>query len=159
MSATGVTDWYSTAHNDYDRKQRGQPPADSGYPLAFLREAALKIGPEFYSATPGADELAVSLFRHYCLPPRPTPRGPGTMLPFGTGSQDAKCPGFSNSIPVAAHPSVKTWIIQTDLSVDIHRVGLVSYTGQMRAAGFKILAAICGLVSSFICKRTKHLSM
>lgn len=140
MSAIGVTDWYSAADDNHDNVQSApsalpsqQQPSNDRYPLPFLREAVLKLGPDFYAASFQAGEIGTSLFQSHCLSSGPPERAPGTMLPFGTGPF-AKGQSLSVGLPGTAHPSVKTWTIQEDLSVDICQAGIISYTGQVHSA-------------------------
>ncbi|KAL2813489.1 hypothetical protein BDW59DRAFT_178227 [Aspergillus cavernicola] len=146
MSAIGVTDWYSAADGNYDNAQSApsaspsqQQPSNDRYPLGFLREAVLKLGPDFYAASFQAGEIRTSLFQSHCLSSGSPEQGPGTMLPFGTGPF-AKGQSLSSGLPGTAHPSVKTWTIQADLSVDIRQAGIISYTGQVHSAENPILA-------------------
>jgi hypothetical protein len=78
MSAIGVTDWY------YNDSQQQSP--DHGYSLPFLREAALKIGPDFYSASFHRRTCCIPL---QCLLPSPDSsmpqRGPGTCCSLVPG--------------------------------------------------------------------------
>jgi hypothetical protein len=135
MSAIDVTDWY------YDDSQQQSP--DHGYSLPFLREAALKIGPDFYSASFQTGELAASLFSAYCLPSDSSlpQRGPGTMLPFGTGLF-AKAQSHSTGFSGTTHPSMNAWTLQADHSIHIRQAGIISYTGQRRSAERRISASL-----------------
>ncbi|KAL2827656.1 hypothetical protein BJY01DRAFT_255636 [Aspergillus pseudoustus] len=144
MSAIGAVDWYSSAMQDISDSPESHPPFPAnGYPQAFLQEVADKVGPQFYAANiPGAG-LIPGLLRTLKSNPGTIYQGPGTMLPFGF-DRYAKIHSIvaSNGIPNIAHPSVKTWRINTDLSVDIHQVSIISYTGQVRSVDREILADI-----------------
>ncbi|KAL3450518.1 hypothetical protein BJX65DRAFT_305355 [Aspergillus insuetus] len=86
--------------------------ASDRYPLAFIREAALKIGPEFYAAA--FSNYEIIFFLANALTPsvmNSSPRSLGTILPFG------------NTTTLARRVLPKEGVI-----------AVISYTGQVRAA-------------------------
>ncbi|KAL4908413.1 hypothetical protein BDW74DRAFT_100475 [Aspergillus multicolor] len=151
MSVLGVTDWYKVRNNHgVDgalRESFGRlgHAAGNGYPVEFLREAALKVGYVFYSSKFYASQMTIGLFWYYYLHHGASPQGPGTMLPFGTEMLPDRvimlpervlmCDSFS-----VDHPALKTWTIHEDMSVSIVQAGLISYTGRERANGGRIMA-------------------
>ncbi|OJJ58383.1 hypothetical protein ASPSYDRAFT_1049073 [Aspergillus sydowii CBS 593.65] len=141
MSALGVTDWYSKGRgstaNDQntlsDATTQHQHVPNDQYPVPFIREAALKIGPEFYTATFSNHEI--TLFLVNALSPPMTesaPRSIGTLLPFGNTTAFARRILPKGGVWGSPHPSVRTWTIQDDLSVEICQAAVISYTGQER---------------------------
>ncbi|KAL2852037.1 hypothetical protein BJY01DRAFT_260129 [Aspergillus pseudoustus] len=147
MSAVGITDWYSSTlkgngqdtESESTSRQR-QRASYNIYPLDFLREAALKIGPEFYATAIDGNEINIILL-DILIPYDPPRDASGTLLPCSTtGSIRVTVPHMGLfSFP---HPSVSTWTIQADLSVDIRQAAIIAYTGQLRpgARSGKILA-------------------
>lgn len=132
MSAVGVTDWYKLPGNQEPTSQNG------GYPLLFLREAARKIGPEFYASR--FNMLEINTLLMHGLWPSPN-QSLGTLMPFGTKSV-GRALSINGGATGSAHPSVKTWTIQPDYSVDISQAGIISYTGQSRPQDYDIMAEI-----------------
>jgi hypothetical protein len=94
------------------------------YPLAFVSEAAKKLGPRFYTSYPSDFrylQSGVDLSRgrlEFVVDPRPV----GSLLPF------SKCQGYFH-VPTAPrmaeqhHPAVREWEICQDGSVNIRRPG------------------------------------
>lgn len=137
MSAVGLTDWYSSKSLDGNGRDinsastsQQQRALYNIYPLGSLREAALKIGPEFYATAIGPGEIP-SFLLDILAPFDPPRTGSGTLLPCSTtGHVRVTFPGMGLfSLP---HPSVSTWTIQADLSVDIRQAAIIVYTGQPR---------------------------
>ncbi|KAI0190576.1 hypothetical protein F4808DRAFT_465638 [Astrocystis sublimbata] len=116
MSAINVTDWYTEYLN-----RHGEPPPDKdlvlgSYPLAFVNEAAAKLGSNFFS-TYKADVLT--------LEPEDVH---GSLLPFGP-------PGWSPSSGLGLdydwygdttdHPSLASWKIGVDGSVVLNEAAVL----------------------------------
>lgn len=141
MSALGVTDWYSNRRRSTANDQNIQSetttqhqhvPNDQ-YPVPFIREAALKIGPEFYTATFSNHEIILFLVNALSPPmTESAPRSIGTLLPFGNTTAFARRILPKGGVWGSPHPSVRTWTIQDDLSVEICQAAVISYTGQER---------------------------
>ncbi|KAI9370459.1 hypothetical protein BJX61DRAFT_544587 [Aspergillus egyptiacus] len=153
MSALSVTDWYSSissksaAHDDKNSQSCPQQyVASDRYPLPFIREAALKIGPEFYAAAFSYHEIILFLANALTPPMMGSlPRSIGTLLPFGNTTTLARRVLPKGGVVGSPHPSIRTWTIQDDLSVEIHQAAVISYTGQVRAAdrAGKITGILC----------------
>jgi hypothetical protein len=130
MSAIGVTDWY----NHHERRTEstefcgGSPDQ---YPLSFVREAAEKIGADFYASSPAEGELLEMLVLSLVIGEGPR-KAVGSMLPF-TSSLLSRIPRLAEGITGDDHPTVSTWKILPDGSVEISEVGIASYTGQRRS--------------------------
>ncbi|KAL2795521.1 hypothetical protein BJX66DRAFT_350518 [Aspergillus keveii] len=158
MSAVGAVDWYRTANDRPKSIVQGSQRSNSSllairstapsnsYPPAFLQEVAEKVGPQFYATVFSPDGLTRGLFRTLGRNrDTPYPEGPATMLPFGfdvlTKNENMTARFGLHGTP---HPSVRTWTINADLSVDIHQAAIISYTGQVRSPGdhTKLLAKI-----------------
>ena len=119
MSALGVTGWYNPNDNTHTKEDL----VLNCYPIAFVHEAAAKLGGSFYITGGGmvksSDEVD-SL----------SPLTKGSMLPFS-----ARCGWFAklkeppNSHGIFEdHPAVKTWNIKQDGSVKIQKVGILAST-------------------------------
>ncbi|KAL2817029.1 hypothetical protein BDW59DRAFT_152949 [Aspergillus cavernicola] len=155
MSALGVTDWYSnssksTANDDQntqsDSTSQQQHVPNDRYPLPFIREAALKIGPEFYAAAFSNHEIILFLINALTPPMMDSsPRSIGTLLPFGNTTTFARRVLPKGGVIGGPHPSIRTWTIQDDLSVEICQAAVISYTGQVRpeARAEKIIGILC----------------
>ena len=118
MSALGITDWYSKAEMDDKRLVLGC------YPLAFVREAASKLGASFYTSIsrrqkiPRASGISDSGREHY-----------GSMMPFSaTTGWLSRIIGVPAHIPheVEDHPAVSSWRINSDGSVTVGLAGIVA---------------------------------
>jgi Heterokaryon incompatibility protein (HET) len=126
MSALGVTDWYSS---ELKRKSKSpyQPLVLETYPLAFVQEAARKLGAEFYGCLGVQARKIPGEWNARTLP------AVGSMLPFVADkslySGYAGVPEHSKLNPVD-HPSVKTWIIMADGSLRIKSAGIVAAKGN-----------------------------
>lgn len=129
MSAVGVTDWFDTFHNESG--DGGALPESSEYPLVFVREAADKIGAEFYASNLAEGELLEMLILSL-KPARLRREGVGSMVPF-TSSLLSRSPSSSQGFTGLDHPAVSTWKILPDRSVEIRKAGILSYTGQSRS--------------------------
>jgi hypothetical protein len=125
MSTLGVTDWYSS---ELKRKSKEpQPLVLETYPLAFVQEAARKLGAVFYDF-PSARARKVPGEWNARKPPVV-----GSMLPLmadkGLYSGYAGAPEHSKLNPTD-HPSVQTWTIKVDGSLRIRRAGIVTAKGN-----------------------------
>lgn len=113
MSSLGITDWF----NSKPQVEDNDLVLDM-YPLEFLREAASKIGPDFYLAS-NESPSPWAMFN-------PFTRLAGTMLPFGR-ARDSKYRMKSlterGTLPCGnagdLHPSVLSWQIQRNGSIQI----------------------------------------
>ena len=138
MSAIGVTDWFEP----FKRGTRDQeaPSQPSEYPLAFVREAASKLGAEFYTSRLAEGELLEMLV--LSLEPAGTYReGVGSMVPF-TSSKLCRTPSVVEGFAGPDHPTVSSWEILPDRSVKVLRAGILSYTGQSRSRD-RSLICVC----------------
>ncbi|KAI0192386.1 hypothetical protein EV127DRAFT_314235, partial [Xylaria flabelliformis] len=132
MSAINVTDWYTEYLN-----RHGEPPPDKdlilgSYPLAFLDEAAAKLGSYFFS-TIKPDILT--------LEPEDVH---GSLLPFGP-------PGWSSSSGLGLghdwygdttdHPSLAAWKIGVDGSVLLNEAAVL-LSSASNHAGTSIRAVV-----------------
>lgn len=118
MSALGITDWYnseSEAHTDL---------VLDTYPLAFVKEAASKLGASFYESVTRRQNIP----KWYDMFNR---SHKGSMMPFsatnGWYSRILAMPIQHRYTP-EDHPAVKTWTIKQDGSVGIKRAGIVAST-------------------------------
>ncbi len=99
------------------------------YPLAFVREAAQKIGAPFYMTTDDAPSP-------WAFPNITDSRPPvGSMLPFQRfdKSETSLRPTTTHScnLPITDHPTVSSWVIEKDGSLLIRQASiLASSTGQ-----------------------------
>ena len=118
MSALGVTDWFkSGTKNDTDLVL-------NNYPLAFVQEAASKLGASFYEAVITQYEMPKWYdFFNYSYK--------GSMMPFSaTNGWYSRI----NAMPIHQrynpedHPAVKTWTIKQDGTVIIKQAGIVAST-------------------------------
>lgn len=138
MSAIGVTDWFKP----FERGTRGQeaPYQPSEYPLNFVREAATKLGAEFYASSLAEGELLEMLV--LSLKPTGTYReGVGSMVPF-TSSRLSRIPSFVEGFAGPDHPTVSNWEILPDKSVKVPGAAILSYTGQSRSRD-RNLSCVC----------------
>lgn len=132
MSAIGVTDWYHRRHLDAE----GQKLVLNVYPLAFVREAAMKLGAIFYSGLTENSRFAAN--RSTAISGTVDDYvGSGTMLPFSdiTGF-DAFVDFFSNDLNVGLvtdHSSVKGWKIDADGSVRLTSAGIMASSSDAKS--------------------------
>ena len=120
MSSLGITDWF----NGKPRVENNDLVLDM-YPLEFLREAASKIGPDFYLASNQSPSPWAIL--------NPFTRIAGTMLPFGRARDSRrrmKSITRRGTLPSGnaddLHPSVISWQIQRNGSVRIHQAAILA---------------------------------
>lgn len=111
MSALGMTDWY-----DKYLQEHGEPPPDENlvmgsYTLPFVREAADKMGAEFFFC------VCTSYEKGHIWPPGPPYRG--TFLPFGSPQNALGLLGSTTSLKLQTHPALKSWSIEADASVRV----------------------------------------
>ena len=126
MSAVGVTDWYQ----DSTPGKQDSKLVLGCYPLAFVREAASKLGASFYTS-----------ISHRQKVPKPNQiydlEYYGSMMPFS-----ARVGWLANTSGVLAHiehacqdhPSVESWKIDINGSVRIKRAGIFAASTNMNAA-------------------------
>ncbi|KAI3391114.1 hypothetical protein diail_7937, partial [Diaporthe ilicicola] len=111
MSALGMTDWY----DEYLRHHGVPPPDDDlvlgSYPLPFVKEAAAKMGAEFFCCS------CTTYDKGAIWPPGPPYHG--TFLPFGSPQNDYGLLGSSEGLRFRTHPSLMSWSIEADASVNI----------------------------------------
>ncbi|KUI54993.1 hypothetical protein VP1G_02319 [Cytospora mali] len=112
MSAIGVTNWY----DEYSHKH-GCPPPDEdlvlgSYTLPFVREAAAKMGAEFFMSE-------CTTYDQGTIWP-PGPEYHGTFLPFGRPQNDyGLMSSYLGNVDLQDHPALKSWSIEADASVKI----------------------------------------
>lgn len=111
MSALGMTDWY-----DEYLHEHGEPPPDKNlvlgsYTLPFVREAADKMGAEFFFC------VCTPYNRGIIWPPGPPYRG--TFLPFGSPQNDIGLLGATGNSKFQTHSALKSWSIEADASVRV----------------------------------------
>ena len=120
MSALGVTEWY----NSMSTKKTDNKLVLNTYPLAFVKEAASKLGASFYESLARPQK---TLERHKLFDSSQR----GAMMPF-----TSTFGWFSriNAMPIDQrtnaqdHPAVKTWTIKQSGSVEIKQAGIVAST-------------------------------
>ncbi|KAJ4414711.1 hypothetical protein N0V82_007763 [Gnomoniopsis sp. IMI 355080] len=131
MSAIGVTKWYERRLSSTSEPLQ-DPVLLNNFSLSFIREAAAKIGAEFYSRKPGLEKL---LATPYSKGPCGFMSGKGTMLPFGqispssaTGHGKFSTQDHNSQLVTVRqdHESVCGWTIMPDASVEITKVCIVS---------------------------------
>lgn len=138
MSAVGITDWFGPFQQEAG--DRGPPSKSPEYPLVFVREAARKLGAEFYASHLAEGELLEMLV--LSLQPAGLPReGVGSMVPF-TSSLLSRAPSTAEGFTGSDHPTVWDWKILEDRSVEIRKAAILSYTGQARS-GNRDLTCAC----------------
>lgn len=134
MSALGTTDWYkSGTRTDTELVLKT-------YPLAFVREAASKLGASFYESVTGETVIP----KQYNVFNR---SHKGSMMPFsattGWYSRINAMPIHQKRTP-EDHSAVKTWTIKQDGSVDIKRAGIVASTEVSNPNEMPMLIDIMG---------------
>ena len=123
MAALGVTNWYkSETKNDTKLVL-------NCYPLAFVKEAATKLGASFYMTEPKKPKQHELFVRSH----------KGSMMPFSaTNGWFSRVLGmpepYSNTLE--DHPAVKTWKIRQDGSVNIRQVGIIASAENANAKEF-----------------------
>lgn len=125
MSALGITDWYrpDDASTGPDKKQNKEALIFGIYPLRFVQEAAIKIGPPFFFAQYSAKIRSTGFLLE------PQAEEYGSMLPFGApkGWYSSRITiKEQQSLARTDHPSVSTWIINVDGSVSIGSAGILA---------------------------------
>jgi hypothetical protein len=124
MSAIGITDWYLARIAQPSSERKPETLVFGSFPLAFVREAAVKLGGPFYEAIPCQAQTRLKkrhvLFSHKAV---------GSMLPFsrvqGTmGSNIPTVSSLSCLYPIS-HPTVKSWVIRKNGSVRMKAVGII----------------------------------
>ena len=124
MSALGVTDWYKSKPT----KMAGDDLVLKNYPLAFVKEAASKLGASFYESVTRRHEIPEHHGMFNSLQR-------GSMMPFsatnGWYSRINAMPIQHRSNP-QDHPAVKMWTIKQNGSVDIKQAGIVASTENLK---------------------------
>lgn len=120
MSALGVTEWYTSKPT----KKTDNNLVLNTYPLAFVKEAASKLGASFYESVAMPQKIPE---RHKLL----NSSQRGSMLPFsatiGWYSRISAMPIHQRN-NAQDHPAVRTWTINQSGSVDIKQAGIVAST-------------------------------
>lgn len=155
MSALGITDWYLEA-------ELGDPPAPQRlvfgkYPVAFLQEAAAKLGAIFYFHASSSLSRVGGRQRQMRSLRRFTPAGKaenkrkrsgnssGDLLPVSQirGRGNGLLPSFEQSfVDKEDHCSVATWTINENGSVTLPEVGIVASSSSKLASSVKIAGQI-----------------
>lgn len=133
MSAIGVTKWFRE-RLEHPSKSYDDPALLGSFSLAFVREAALKIGAPIFSSTTNYNKLdAPSAARGPCG----FTRGEGTMLPFSRLSSTTTTSVTPYSIRASSkllgrrdHESVSGWSIMADASVEMSFAGITCFSGM-----------------------------
>ncbi|KAI4141330.1 MAG: hypothetical protein L6R39_005400 [Caloplaca ligustica] len=124
MSSMGVAEWFESKPQVEDKDL-----VLDMYPRAFLHEAASKIGPDFYLLLKRSPSPWATL--------NPFARFSGTMLPFEKARDSSyrgglvtrrRMPVYSNSDDL--HPSVSSWQIQRNGSIEIARAAILASTRE-----------------------------
>ncbi len=122
MSALGVTEWFAPYTNESSRQRKEVLVLDT-YPLPFVREAAKKLGSQFYQHS--SLQLTNIPFSHTII----SKYSRGTMLPFEVahGLWTTKIASPHDEMGrIVDHPAVHTWEIQNNGSVVIKAAGIVA---------------------------------
>ena len=130
MSAVGVTDWFTKR---LDQKTSGRSRSDSllfgTYPLAFIEEAFQKFGAPFLDGTLGVEKrLSVSQL----IRPKPV----GSMLPLSSDESrfTDRTPRVDRMrIEIVDHPSIASWRIKANGSLEVGSVGMWSSSKDITA--------------------------
>lgn len=118
MSALGTTDWYNS------KTKADTDLVLNTYPLAFVKEAASKLGASFYESVTRRQKIP----KWYDLLNR---SHKGSMMPFSaTNGWYSRILGMpiQHRYTPEDHPAVKTWTIKQDGSVDVKLAGIVAST-------------------------------
>ncbi|KAK2591455.1 hypothetical protein QQS21_010864 [Conoideocrella luteorostrata] len=121
MSAIGVTDWYLPSINNKIK----EPLVHGIYPLSFVREAAIKLGAQFYGC---GGHYMRRLKKSKLWQAAIQRKHEGSMLPFvkSQGWYSNKNAMYnSTSIDSTDHDSVSSWTINGNGSVSMRSVGIV----------------------------------
>lgn len=140
MSAVGVTDWFTSRETEHADGENSTNASE--YPLAFVREAASKLGAEFYGSNLAEGELLEMLVLSL-KPPGARRSGAGSMVPFSS-SPLSRTPSLTLGFTGTDHPAVSTWNVLPDMSVEIRSAGIVSFTGQPRSGNRRLNCSIAG---------------
>ncbi|KAG8411418.1 hypothetical protein J3458_015479 [Metarhizium acridum] len=140
MSAIGVTDWYlRSIHN-----KTKEPLLFNQYPISFVREAATKLGAQFYNCH-GRLQRPSKVSKLFPVTMRA--EFEGSMLPFSNSE------GWFNNVNVLYNPAfvdktdheaVSTWTINEDASVTMRSAG-VSMTSHDEPAAQKVAGLVIGI--------------
>ena len=120
MSALGVTEWYTPQLSN----KSGSDLVLNTYPLAFVKEAASKLGASFYESRSRRREIPE---RHDFF----NSSQRGSMMPFSATNgwySRIDCMPLHQRNNAQDHPAVKTWTIKQNGSVDIRQAGIVAST-------------------------------
>lgn len=134
MSAIGVTDWYNEG---LENSPNGftDTMLFGNFSLSFVREAARKIGSQFFTGSPYSLRLTGSAEKG----PGGFLSGEGTMLPISQISAGSSVGNVAGVLPAQGflaphdHPSLAEWTIRSDASVEMKKVGITSFSGSQIA--------------------------
>ncbi|KAL8785649.1 MAG: hypothetical protein Q9195_008546 [Heterodermia aff. obscurata] len=138
MSAIGVTDWYDSARAGV------KDLVLNSYPLAFVREAASKLGATFYYSVAWDHKIPrrYQVFRgKYC----------GSMLPFSFDNAETRVVSRHfgvSSVPnniiyeIDDHPAASSWRINVDGSVSIISAGILASSNISTGMNLKMCITI-----------------
>ena len=120
MSALGVTEWYKS----HPAEKAGNDLVLDTYPLAFVKEAASKLGASLYESVISRGEIP----EHHGMF---DDSQRGSMMPFsatnGWYSRITAMP-IDPRINSQDHPAVQMWTIKQNGSVNIRQAGIVAST-------------------------------
>lgn len=136
MSAMGITGWYK----EYLEEHKEPPPDEDlvldAYPLSFVNEVVSIIGSEFFT---NYDADAMRLEGHDIQ---------GSLLPFGSPGVNLTSGsglGVSQSFydDTFDHPSLKTWSIQINGSVNIREASVMCFGEFPTTDPIQVLLNVC----------------
>lgn len=127
MSAIGVTDWHA-AESATGRVKTREPLVLGQFPLAFLQEAARKIGSPFFESHPRPDKMSIVNGTSRIGPSGLT--GQGSMLPVNSASMKfTRINHFEDFHEERYdHPSVAEWVLKEDGSVYMRTAAIAACT-------------------------------
>ncbi|KAF2122737.1 hypothetical protein BDV96DRAFT_561294 [Lophiotrema nucula] len=127
MSALGFTDWYT----ERNQEQSIDSYIEGRYPLEFVSEAKSKLGAMFFATM--ADGLEKQFVYDATHERIVEVRSVGTTLPFRRDlDQMIYC--SIDGVGVVDHPSVQSWSIKPDGSVEMPQVGIIASWPQTEEA-------------------------
>jgi hypothetical protein len=128
MSVIGATDWFTNSAASITQfDDTPEPDLVLGrFPLPFLNEVKDKLGPLFFSSCLTEVDDLVGLRQQDVT--AANIQGVGSLLPFGPNAELIRFRSRWQSADLQAHPSISSWDIQQDGSVQIAAVGIVAST-------------------------------
>lgn len=134
MSAIGVTDWY-VAESPSNRANTAQQLVLDAFPLAFLQEAARKIGSPFFESFPRPDKMSAVPGTSVIGPGGLT--GQASLLPINHESMKfTRTNNFEDFHEERCdHPSVAEWVLNEDGSVYMRTAGIATRSYPKEAGG------------------------